>query len=163
MILNLVNNKLKLAKGQSLQEKLDFFERNYDFQFYSIKKIINKYPDKKAQILFGIIQNALISYQLSGTGERWREEFSNFMIDNLDTFLTDNCLFWKRFLSVCKNNRRFINNKLKRIQKIADVKQFIENRRKLLYQNMIELNNLLAQIMGQTINAKTIVFAVKMF
>ena len=38
--------------GDSLLQKVDFFERNYDRQYKSLKKIVHSYPDKIADISF---------------------------------------------------------------------------------------------------------------
>ncbi len=163
MILSLIRQKLALSQWQTLLEKIHYFECNYDKQFKSIEKIIQKFPDQKSKILFWIIQNALVSFQLSWNWENRREEFSNYVINNLDIFLTNNFTFRKNLLSNCKNNQRFKKLKLQRIKKSLKIQDIIKNHRKNLYHNMINLNKLLSEIMNQPKTAKTIVFAVKMF
>jgi DNA-(apurinic or apyrimidinic site) lyase len=163
MIGKLISQRLNQCQWKNLFDKLNFFETHFDPQFKSIYKVISKYPEYKNHILFAIIQNSLISYQLSWTWENRWEEFANFLIDNFDIFLSNNCLFWQKCLKTCKYNRRFVEKKLIRIKKSSDLYKIIKNNWQNLYQNMIELNKILAKTMQQNINSKTIVFAVKMF
>ena len=163
MIKQIIYQRLNKIPWNHVLEKINFFEQNYDSQFKSIEKIIKKYPQAKWDILFWVIQNALISYQLSWTWENRWEEFSSYIIDNIDNFLSNNCLFWQKFLKNCKYNLRFRNVKLERIKKTLSIYNTIKNNWKKFYKNMTQLNKLLAFTMKQDISAKTIVFAIKMF
>lgn len=163
MIIERINKILSNIPWKDLFDKINYFEQNFDKQFKAIENIITKYPDLKWDILFAVTQNALISYQLSGTWENRWIEFSNYLIDNIDKFLSNNFLFWQKFLNNCRNNRRFVNNKLVRIKKSLVLYEVIKNNWKNLYENMTELNNILASSMNQKLYSKTIVFAVKMF
>jgi DNA-(apurinic or apyrimidinic site) lyase len=79
--------------------------------------------------------------------------------------------FFEDLLRNGKNNRRFVDMKLKRIRKILDgfqnrigVDKFEEYYKNTKCQNgMDKLAEDLAKIMNQKKDAKTIVFAVKMF
>jgi DNA-(apurinic or apyrimidinic site) lyase len=67
------------------------------------------------------------------------------------------------FIRQSKNNKRFVEAKIKRLEKL---KPFLVNFRwnaKNYYNNMLKLRDDLASIMWQKPDAKTIVFAVKMF
>jgi DNA-(apurinic or apyrimidinic site) lyase len=71
--------------------------------------------------------------------------------------------FFKKFIPESKNNRRFVDTKLKRVSKLDYFyKEFLEKIE--FYNNNMEilLENL-SKIMNQKLDAKTIVFAIKMF
>lgn len=148
----------------------------YDPQFCALSNVwqqIKFLPQDReffvSNFLFLIIQNALISYQLSWKWEKWRDEFSIFLVDYFWYFskinIEDNFQFRDYILGKCKNNCRLKKAKLDRIQKT--LKYFSQlNNLKLLknyYKDMNSLNEFLAQMMDQKKDAKTIVFAVKMF
>jgi len=144
-------------------QKIDFFERNYDSQFKSLKKIVDTYPSKIWYIAFWAIQDALISFQLSWKWEDWHEEFSDFMTKNFNLFVVDNFLFWKKLLENWKNNRRLVNLKLSRIEKTSLFKDEIILNWQKYYMNMVWLNKLIASKMNQPVYAKTVVFSIKFF
>jgi len=129
--------------------------------------------------LFLIIANALICYQLSWKWEDYWEEFWEHLLITLPPsvslqgtplekgrFVTQKQFildFFENFLPNSKNNKRFVKVKLKRIEKLLP---FFENfiwREEYYYENMTVLRDDLAKIMKQKYDAKTIVFAVKMF
>jgi DNA-(apurinic or apyrimidinic site) lyase len=62
-------------KNYTLKDALEF-EKN-DRQFKALEKL-EKHFNNKEIFLALIISNALICYQLSGTGENYWEEFSNY-------------------------------------------------------------------------------------
>jgi DNA-(apurinic or apyrimidinic site) lyase len=67
------------------------------------------------------------------------------------------------FIKQSKNNKRFIDTKVKRLYKLKDfIDLYIVNQEKY-YSNMLHLRDDLAKVMKQNKDAKTIVFAVKMF
>jgi DNA-(apurinic or apyrimidinic site) lyase len=67
------------------------------------------------------------------------------------------------FIKQSKNNKRFIDTKVKRLYKLKDfIDLYIVNQKKY-YGNMLHLRDDLAKVMKQKKDAKTIVFAVKMF
>lgn len=111
-----------------------------------------------------IITNSLISYQLSWKWENWWIEFSDFFSSNHNLNYDYYCDIWIDFLMSCKNNRRLLNWKISRLKKIYN---FISNISLCNYKKYIEnpvlLNYDLSKFMKQAIDAKTIVFAVKMF
>jgi len=154
---------LSKLPGDNIYQKIDYFERNYDSQFKSLKKIVDIYPSNKPEIIFWAIQDALVSFQLSWKWENWHEEFSNFMIQNFDLFEEDNFLFWEKLLKNWKNNRRLIDLKLSRIRKTLLFKDEIVVNWEFYYKNMSELNKFIALKMWQPLYAKTIVFSIKFF
>jgi DNA-(apurinic or apyrimidinic site) lyase len=67
------------------------------------------------------------------------------------------------FIKQSKNNKRFIDTKVKRLDKLKDfIDLYIVNQEKY-YDNVLNLRDDLAKTMKQNKDAKTIVFAVKMF
>ena len=143
--------------------KIDFFERNYDSQFKNLKKIVENYPDKIWEIIFWAVQDALVSFQLSWKWENWHNEFSDFMIEKFNLFLSDNFYFWEKLLKEWKNNRRLVDLKLNRIKKTLLFKDNIVSNWEFYYENMVDLNKLIALNMNQPVYAKTVVFSVKFF
>jgi DNA-(apurinic or apyrimidinic site) lyase len=145
--------------------KLEFEDR----QFLALKNLFEnkKFGDKLYLLL--IVLNALVSYQLSWTWEKYWQEFADYAqkfnfswktISKQEIFH-----FFENLLTQGKYNKRFKNTKLARIQKFLDhnfFDEFLANP-KFYYQSMKQLNKKLAQVMNQPEYSKTIVFAVKMF
>ncbi len=154
-------------KKYSLDDAIKFEQK--DRQFVALKSL---YENKKFQdelYLILIIINALISFQLSWKGEDYWEEFSTSLSiplligeGNVDFQKIYN--FFEDLLENGKNNRRFVDMKLKRVEKFLDwfSVEKLEDLEKF-YKNMDKLAEKLSKIMNQKIDAKTIVFAVKMF
>jgi len=134
-----------------------------DRQFLSLEKLYkNKILDDKIY-LFIIIVNALICYQLSWKWEDYWEEFWEALINNKITNFSEIYIFFEEFIPESKNNKRFVNIKLKRVQKIETFYLDFISKSKYYYEYMWELVDILSKIMNQKKEAKTIVFAVKMF
>lgn len=156
---------------EKLYEKLKIYNLNdaikfeqEDRQFIALKnlwntlnyKIINDY-------LSFIIVNSLICYQLSWKWEDYWEEFSISLSAYLNSSNTDILNFFTDFLHNSKNNKRFFNIKLKRVKKVLSFLDTFKNKEEYFYKNMQNLRDELAKTMNQKKDAKTIVFAVKMF
>ncbi len=151
-------NKLK---KYNLDDAINFEES--DRQFLALK---NLYKNKKISneiYLFLIIINALISYQLSWKWEDYWEEFSSALENKNFNNFEDIYNFFEDFLKNSKNNRRFVEMKLKRIKKIENFYIDFISKTEYYYKNMDKLALDLAKVMNQKVEAKTIVFAVKMF
>ena len=151
---------LEKIKNFSVEDAI-VFEEN-DPQFLALEKLIKTVEEKK-YILELILANALICYQLSWKWEDYWEEFSSYLIENDLDNLKNIKPFMEEFLKNCKNNKRLINIKTKRLDKISlfinAKKDKIEN----YYNNFEELRNDLSKFMNQKNTAKTIVFAIKMY
>jgi DNA-(apurinic or apyrimidinic site) lyase len=129
-------------------------EKN-DRQYQALERLYKSLKEK--ELFFKLVlTNALLSYQLSMKGERYWETFAEYFSDGKT--LKDFGEFLKKY------NNRFLNGKLKRFEKISklfegltlnDFKNFCENPEELL--------NFLSRGLNQKRDAKTLVFAVKMF
>jgi len=165
----------KKLKKYSLKDAIQFEED--DRQFLALKKLWNSFTSPpnplsfagegeiRSYYLFLIIANALVCYQLSWKGEDYWEEFSDFFsVEKGINYKNINILrIFEEFLNNCKNNKRFTKVKLKRIEKILVFFDKFTWKQEYYYENMLFLRDELAKIMNQKYDAKTIVFAVKMF
>ncbi len=152
-------------------EKVKNLEQTKDKQFVALLEVwkyINikdRSADIKALFLFLIVQNALIWYQLSWTGEDWWCEFCEFVksFDLTDIDFDDLLQKWKTFLQNSKNNKRFLKTKTNRLLKTNSL--WLEKNKliDIWSKDMEALNRYLANMMWQKDNAKTIVFAIKMY
>ena len=146
-------------KNYSLKDAIKIEE--IDRQFIALRNLVNTYNNKE-DCLALVIANSIICYQLSWKWEDYWEEFSNYFSNNkVDNVNIVDSL--SAFIKQSKNNKRFIDTKIKRLEKLRD---FLENFRgnwEYYYKNMLELRDTLAKTMKQKKDAKTIVFAVKMF
>ncbi|AEF96815.1 N-glycosylase/DNA lyase [Methanotorris igneus] len=158
--------KEKIEELKSILKELGIdtakeLEENVDLQYLYLKNLQKNLKDDELFIKL-VILNALVSYQLSSTGELWWKEFSNYWseIEIKDDIFKE----YKDFLVNCKGNRRLLNAKMKRIDKIEP---FLKNLGigdiKKYYKNMNVFRNHLANQLKTKKESKTIVFTVKMF
>ena len=153
---------------QKLYNKLKHFSiddaikiEESDRQFIALKKLYKNIENKNIY-LWLIIANSIICYQLSWKWEDYWEEFGEyFSNEKLDESNLLNKL-WE-FIKQSKNNKRFIDTKVKRLEKLRQFLEIFFWKEKYFYKNMLELRDSLAKTMKQKSDAKTIVFAVKMF
>jgi len=160
-----------MSKNNALYKKLSKYSlddvigiEKMDRQFIAVSNLYKNKNINDDDYLFLIMANALICYQLSGRGENYWEEFAKVMkaIEGLDddTKLKN---FLINFVLQSKNNKRLFNVKRERIEKFFKFYNTFTGRSKMYYDNMELLAKDLASIMKQERNAKTIVFAIKMF
>lgn len=110
-----------------------------------------------------VIANSLVCYQLSSKWEDYWEEFS-FTAERWDFKKSDDIIdFMINFLPNSDWNKRFIDTKTKRLEKLRWKLDIFVEKEEYYYENMSELAWELAGIMNQKITDKTIVFAIKMF
>lgn len=135
-------------------------EERVDRQFEALKHL-HKNLQNNELFMKLVIANALVSYQLSSTGESWWWEFSKYFSRKKKISIYQD---YKEFLPGSKTNKRLVSVKLSRLEKASP---FLEGltleELKAYYQNMLKLNLDLANILNSDRSAKTIVFAVKMF
>lgn len=158
-----MNELIKILSNYSLGDAI-FAEEN-DRQFLAIKKLIENIKSKD-YIFPLIIANSLVWYQLSWTWEDYWEEFCNAALKykfsnkfNFNKLLK----FFNIFLPNSKGNKRILNMKIPRLGKTENLFQQIIWKEKFLYENLLELQNILAKNMQQNKDSKTILFAIKMF
>jgi len=156
-----MNKLYKKLKTYSLEDAIKF--EKSDRQFLALKDLYENKQFNDENYLFLTVANALVCYQLSGKGEDYWEEFDktlqNRKIDNFN----DVEIFFEDFLPVSKNNKRFMNTKLKRIKKLSKFYTNFIKQIELYYKDMDKLAQDLSLVMNQQKDTKTIVFAVKMF
>lgn len=146
-------------KKYSLDDILKLEES--DRQFIALKKLSENIENKDIYLSL-IILNSIICYQLSGTWEKYWEEFSEYF--SRKNLSKKNIIFelWE-FIAKSKNNKRFIDTKINRLKKLDEFVLNFDWKSQFYYKNMLVLRDELSKIMKQKPDAKTIVFAVKMF
>ncbi|MFZ2150997.1 MAG: N-glycosylase/DNA lyase [Candidatus Absconditicoccaceae bacterium] len=150
-----------------------------DLQFLSLQnawkniseKSTNKITDQNL-FLFLILQNGLVSYQIAGSGENRREEFSQKIVQDREmiskTLLNNNNIDRRyEFLTTSKYNKRIYNikkSRLVRFNKFLEELDWDDDKFFLnYYQNMNGLLSKISQIMDRPADSKTLTFTVKMF
>jgi len=173
----------KKLKKYNLQDAINI--EKSDRQFLALEKLWTSpqpspleergQEEKAKNYLFLIIINALICYQLSWKWEDYWEEFAKTVSPHLASpkgrgikDFSEIYNFFEKFIPESKNNRRFIDTKLKRVKKIltsplAPLLIGEGHKMEYFYKNMDKLVLELSKTMKQKTDAKTIVFAVKMF
>lgn len=137
-------------------------EEKVDLQYFVLNNLRNSMKNDEMFLKLVLI-NSLVSYQLCTTGELWWEEFSNYWSKTS----VDNFSFKEKYVDFLKNskgNRRLLDAKIKRIEKISS---FLESVNLLelekYYENMENLLLKISKELKSKKESKTIVFAVKMF
>ncbi|MEM0379494.1 MAG: N-glycosylase/DNA lyase [Nanopusillaceae archaeon] len=137
-----------------------YIEENIDIQFFAIKKLYKNLKDPELLIKL-VLLNSIVSYQINCTGESWWIEFSKYFIDkNVENIVLD----YIDFLKNSKCNKRYLEVKINRINKISN---FIEKldleKMNFYYKNMIFLRDDLSNHLKSDKSSKTICFSIKMF
>ncbi len=149
-------NKLK---KYSLDDTIKIEES--DRQFKALTKLYKNIKNKDLYLAL-IISNSIICYQLSWKWEDYWEEFSSYFSNiyiKRESLLEE---VWN-FIKQSKNNKRFIDTKIKRLQKLKSFLKIFTWNEEEFYNDMQILRDNLAKTMKQKKDAKTIVFTVKMF
>ncbi|WP_180706420.1 N-glycosylase/DNA lyase [Desulfurobacterium atlanticum] len=131
-------------------------EKN-DPQYKALEELYNSMEDRLLFIRLAVI-NALLSYQLNMKGEEYWKRFSEFFSSKRGVE------YFPEFLK--RYNYRILSGKLKRYEKVRDVVFcLLKTEEDLLYfsQNLNEFLEKLSKLLNQKRDAKTVVFAVKMF
>ncbi len=154
--MNKLYNKLKKF---SLLDVLEI--EKSDKQYIALKKLLQNIKNKDLYLPL-ILANSIICYQLSWKWEKYWEEFSIYF-SNIN--IQKNTLLEELWIFIynSKNNKRFINIKIKRLEKLKPFLVKFFWKQYYYYNNMELLRDDLAKNMKQKKDAKTIVFAVKMF
>ncbi len=136
------------------RDKILQIEKN-DPQFKALKELSKKKDTPEFFRL--VLSNALMSYQLGMKGEEYWKKFSEFFAESSEDDFED---FIKRY------NKRFLKAKLKRLKKVQEVvKSTLQSEADVKFwaSNLKLLVKTLAERLNQAEDAKTVVFAAKMF
>ena len=140
-----MQNLYKKLKDYNIEDAVKIEET--DRQFIALKKLINNKENKELFLVL-IIANSLICYQLSWKGEDYWEElceyFWNKQLDK-NNLINEFIIFLKQ----SKNNKRFINIKIKRLEKLKSFLGDFEWKWEYYYNNMKKLRDDLSIIMNQ--------------
>lgn len=128
---------------------------------------------QQSAYLYLILQTALISYQISGSWELWREEITERIATDFE-YLHERLSNWlsnvdRRYqtLNTSKYNKRIYNIKRSRLDKFFESYHdhfHIKNNNYInFHQDMNWLLSIISKTMKQPDNAKTITFAIKIF
>ncbi|OMH40436.1 N-glycosylase/DNA lyase [Desulfurobacterium indicum] len=152
-----VYSKIKKSLSSLTIKDIIHIEEN-DPQFKALKRMYSHYGTNKVLFIKLVVINALLSYQLPMKGEKYWESFANYFSHN------KNINSFPEFLK--KNNYRLFNAKLKRFKKAREAVNEIfktEKDLKNAINNIGEFLNRLSYLLNQKKDAKTVVFAIKMF
>ncbi len=154
-------------KKYSIEDSIKIEES--DRQYKALKKMWDNLAEKD-KYLWLILANSIICYQLSGKWEDYWEEFGAYFgpppnpllikEGGLVEYITKS--LWD-FIKQSKNNKRFIDTKINRLEKLRPFLEEFVTKTEYYYNNMEELRDKLALTMKQKKDAKTVVFAIKMF
>ncbi|MDV3103677.1 N-glycosylase/DNA lyase [Thermococcus waiotapuensis] len=137
-------------------------EERVDLQFDALKNLRENLGDNELFLKL-VVANSVVSYQLSGKGEDWWWEFSAYFSENPSG--EGIARAYARFLPNSRTNRRLTAGKVKRLQKLEPflAQLTLEDLQYYYFNGMERLRDDLAKAMNAGRDAKTIVFAVKMF
>lgn len=136
-------------------------EERVDLQFSTLKHLHRNLKNDELFLKL-VIANATVSYQLTATGEEWWWEFARYFSSNPPEERIANA--YSRFLPASQTNRRLIAAKIKRLERLEPfLAKLKPDDLKNYYYSMTSLRDDLAETLNSRRNAKTIVFAVKMF
>ncbi|AIF69185.1 N-glycosylase [Palaeococcus pacificus DY20341] len=147
-------SELGLECARTIEEKVDL-------QFSALENLHKNLNNDELFIKL-VLANAIVSYQLSATGEEWWWEFSHYFSTNGDVRSIKEA--YADFLPNSRTNRRLVGAKIKRLEKLEPfLKGMTLDNLRVYYDNMLKLRDDLAKALNSKREAKTIVFAVKMF
>jgi len=152
-MLKCVIRSLGIESARTIEEKIDLQ--------YSYLRHLKERLNNNVLFLKLIILNALVSYQLSTTGENWWREFSEYPWEDISGSILEE---YVGFLSNSKGNRRFLEGKIKRIYRLKSLLNTLSFEKfKNYYNNMETFRNSIAKILNTKGSSKTVVFTVKIF
>jgi DNA-(apurinic or apyrimidinic site) lyase len=148
-------SELGLECARTIEEKVDL-------QFDALRHLRENLGDDETFIKL-VIANSLVSYQLSGKGEDWWWEFSKYFSDNPPGESIVGA--YRRFLPGSRTNRRLTAGKIRRLERLEPFlsRLDIKDLKNYYFRGMPRLRDELAGVLNSKRDAKTIVFAVKMF
>ncbi len=158
---------ISILKEFSLEEVLAI-EENFDEQYIVLEKLYYRLKNPPVYLSL-IVLNAISSYQLNCTGEKYWSGFSEYfskkrdIIKNIEVEGKIIVNMFLDFLEKSRCNVRLLRQKRRRVMRVVPlINSFIENIS--VYVEDFKLLQLeLSKHLNTSISAKTVVFAVKMF
>ncbi len=150
---------IEIIESFSIGEVLDF-EEKYDGQFHALKYLYSKIGVPEI-FVFLVVLNALSSYQLSCIGERYWWEFSRYFSQNPPPLYRLPEAFIG-FLRSSDCNRRLIEQKTRRVGRVAPVVRKRIRNIDWLVKNQRDFVSEIAKALESSLDAKTIAFSAKM-
>lgn len=156
----LLNKLIEKLQGFTIESVLNF-EETFDEQFHALKYLHEKLASEKV-FLGLVILNALVSYQLNCTAERYWWEFARYFSTTKNHNLEKLPEIFIEFLNRTECGSRLKTQKILRakrawkaiVKRINDVDWLLHNQRTF----MLELS----EALNSKPSSKTIVFAMKM-
>ncbi len=157
MLNDITKEIVDILRELSVEEIMDF-EEKYDEQYKALKALYSAMKNKEAFIPLTIL-NALVSYQLTGTGEEYWWEFSKYFQEkNVKDPVSD----MVDFLKSSSKNRRLTNSKIRRVLRARQVIEIVKRKEKEICGKPETLIAYLQKSYGTKQVTKTFSFAVKM-
>lgn len=137
-------------------------EERVDLQFDALKYLHQNLNDTELFLKL-VIANSLVSYQLSGRGEDWWWEFAKHFSEKKPEESIVKA--YSEFLPASRTNKRLTEGKIKRLKKAEGFLErlTLEELEGYYFGGMTSLREELARALNSRKDAKTVVFAVKMF
>jgi len=151
---NRVEELYQKLRGLTVEDAIRVEEQ--DRQFKALKRLYERVKNPELFLKLTVI-NALLSYQLQMKGEDYWEKFSDFFSEKPEVGA------FPEFLE--KFNRRFLSAKLKRFEKVRKCVETLFKKHTVteIGKNLKLLVEELSECLNQRKDAKTVVFAAKMF
>ncbi|MGQ4894329.1 MAG: N-glycosylase/DNA lyase [Candidatus Njordarchaeia archaeon] len=156
---NKIEELKEILKQFTIEEVLNI-ERAFDTQFKALRNLYMNLTDKTYFCTLALY-NALISYQLSGTGESYWLEFSEYFSKRKK--IEDPVQDLIAFLTVSKFNSRIKAPKISRLEKLRILSDTIAKNELKYAENPKILQYEISRKLKSKPNSKTIVFSIKMF
>ena len=154
---HLVEELIRALKDISIEDIMEF-EEEYDEQYKALRKLYEEIGNKNFFIPLTIL-NALVSYQLSGTGEEYWWEFSDYFRNrDVKDPVNDMIEFVKKSIK----NKRLTEVKIKRLKQARRLIKSISERERILCEKPENLIKLLQTTYKSKGVQKTFSFSVKM-
>ncbi len=161
-----VNSDNAVKLGEKLSEiglRRILILEEHDPQFLAMR-ILSKNNDMKITCILALM-NALISYKLSSKGESYWMEFAEYFSNNPPTDLDSLPEIMFNFMKKSKGNKILLEQKYARLKALKS-SGFIANLKEKFdyYTNNLDvLREHIAKSLDSDVNAKTVVFSIKMF
>ncbi|MGQ4892639.1 MAG: N-glycosylase/DNA lyase [Candidatus Njordarchaeia archaeon] len=148
---------INILRKFRLEEVLEI-EKSFDEQYRALEHLYRGSRDP-VDFCILVLLNALVCYQLSGTGEQYWWEFARYFYKRK---IDDPINQLKDFLRKSRYNKRLLEAKLRRLTKLRGLLPMLYEEIKKEKEDPEKLRALLAKKLNAKPTSKTIVFAIKM-